>query len=155
MWSVLQDSNLRPSAPKADALPDCAKYGLFYGADDRNRTYNLLITSQLHCLLCYINICCEIIAGITPALELNHLNGNHNLILTFLPQQFFRCYSHLYNNIFSYLMYRPMLRCSRRPTLLSECFIFYKPRAHVGFGIPYRIRTYNLRLRRSLLFQLS
>ena len=24
-WSELQDSNLRPSAPKADALPDCAK----------------------------------------------------------------------------------------------------------------------------------
>ena len=26
-WSVLQDSNLRPSASKADALPDCAKNG--------------------------------------------------------------------------------------------------------------------------------
>ena len=26
-WSELQDSNLRPSAPKADALPDCAKLG--------------------------------------------------------------------------------------------------------------------------------
>ena len=24
MWSGQQDSNLRPSAPKADALPDCA-----------------------------------------------------------------------------------------------------------------------------------
>jgi hypothetical protein len=26
-WSELQDSNLRPSAPKADALPNCAKLG--------------------------------------------------------------------------------------------------------------------------------
>ena len=25
-WSVMQDSNLRPSAPKADALPDCANH---------------------------------------------------------------------------------------------------------------------------------
>ena len=31
-WSVMQDSNLRPSAPKADALPDCANHrrGIFY-----------------------------------------------------------------------------------------------------------------------------
>ena len=26
-WSEWQDSNLRPSAPKADALPDCATLG--------------------------------------------------------------------------------------------------------------------------------
>ena len=27
MWSVLKDLNLRPPAPKAGALPDCAKHG--------------------------------------------------------------------------------------------------------------------------------
>ena len=25
-WSVMQDSNLRPSGPKPDALPDCANH---------------------------------------------------------------------------------------------------------------------------------
>lgn len=37
MWSVLQDSNLRPSAPKADALPDCAKHG--FNLHTRNSTF--------------------------------------------------------------------------------------------------------------------
>ena len=35
-WSGMQDLNLRPHAPKARALPDCANPG--YGAPSRNRT---------------------------------------------------------------------------------------------------------------------
>ena len=32
-WSEWQDSNLRPSAPKADALPDCATLGYLWSFD--------------------------------------------------------------------------------------------------------------------------
>ena len=30
--------------------------GVLFGADNRNRTCNLLITNQLHCQLCYVSI---------------------------------------------------------------------------------------------------
>jgi hypothetical protein len=43
-WSGRQDSNLRPSAPKADALPNCAT-SRYYGAPDMSRTRNLQIRS--------------------------------------------------------------------------------------------------------------
>ena len=44
-WSGRQDSNLRPSAPKADALPNCATSRFLLGAPDMSRTRNLQIRS--------------------------------------------------------------------------------------------------------------
>ena len=47
-WSGRQDSNLRPSAPKADALPDCAtprRRKLYDGGPGRTRTRNLAVMS--------------------------------------------------------------------------------------------------------------
>jgi hypothetical protein len=59
-WSAVQDSNLRPFAPKANALPGCAngRYtNLYYtykvstknGCPGRDRTYDQVINSHLLC----------------------------------------------------------------------------------------------------------
>ena len=46
-WSGRQDSNLRPSAPKADALPDCAtpRHQAGNGGPGRIRTRDLAVMS--------------------------------------------------------------------------------------------------------------
>ena len=44
LWSGRQDSNLRPSGPKPDALPSCATSR--NGVPGETRTPNLLIRSQ-------------------------------------------------------------------------------------------------------------
>ncbi len=62
-WSEQQDSNLRPSGPKPDALPGCAM--LRYGAGTRVRTADLMITNQLLYQLSYTGIV-VIILGRTP-----------------------------------------------------------------------------------------
>jgi hypothetical protein len=43
-WSEMQDSNLRPSAPKADALPDCANLRMCYKTANSSITYSRFIT---------------------------------------------------------------------------------------------------------------
>ena len=53
-WSEQQDSNLRPSGPKPDALPDCAM--LRYGAGTTNRTRDLRVTKPLLYQLSYTGI---------------------------------------------------------------------------------------------------
>ncbi len=47
LWSGRQDSNLRPSGPKPDALPSCAtSREKINGVPGETRTPNLLIRSQ-------------------------------------------------------------------------------------------------------------
>ena len=68
-WRLRGDLNPRPSAWQADALTNCATEP--YGAGDRNRTCNLLITNQLLCLLSYTSIKSQITLAVnqTPLLQ--------------------------------------------------------------------------------------
>lgn len=60
LWRAVRDSNPRAGSQPAHKLSRLGRYDRFgnrpYGGQDWNRTRNLLITSELHCQLCYLAI---------------------------------------------------------------------------------------------------